>query len=188
MRTPLILSTALLAGALACSAQDGTAPPESAELAVAARGHASAAATPAANQHFSAHLSGREEVPPVPTRAQGQARLRLSDDGLELRFSINVANINNINQSHIHLAPRGVNGPVVAWLRPEGPPPELIPGRFQGPFAEGIITASDLVGPLAGQPLSALIDAMEAGNTYINVHTLQFPPGEIRGQIRQQGP
>jgi len=50
-------------------------------------------------------------------------------------------------------------------------------------LAEGTITASDLVGPLAGQPLSALIEAMRAGNTYVNVHTVQFPAGEIAGQI-----
>jgi len=25
---------------------------------------------------------------------------------------------------------------------------------------------------------------MLADNTYVNVHTSQFPPGEIRGQIR----
>jgi hypothetical protein len=51
-------------------------------------------------------------------------------------------------------------------------------------LATGTITAADLVGPLAGQPLSALVDAMEAGETYVNVHTSQFPAGEIRGQIR----
>ena len=56
------------------------------------------------------------------------------------------------------------------------------------------ITAGNLVGPLAGQPLSALVDAIEAGNAYVNVHTNDgvpptntgpgdFPAGEIRGQL-----
>jgi hypothetical protein len=122
-------------------------------------------------------------VPPVATRAQGQAVFQLSPDGESLRFQLNVANIENVTQAHIHLAPAGENGPVVAWLYPSGPPPVLIPDRFQGVLAAGVITAADLVGPLAGQEFATLIEAMEAGDTYVNVHTLQHPPGEIRGQI-----
>ncbi len=63
------------------------------------------------------------------------------------------------------------------------PPPQLVPGRFNGVYAHGTVSAANLVGPLAGQPLSALITAMQAGSTYVNVHTSQFPAGEIRGQI-----
>jgi hypothetical protein len=63
----------------------------------------------------------------------------------------------------------------------------LVPGRFDGVYVEGTITASNLVGPLAGQPLSALLDAMRAGNTYVNVHTSANAGGEIRGQIRVNG-
>ena len=64
---------------------------------------------------------------------------------------------------------------------------------------EGTITAANLVGPLAGHPLSDLIAEMRAGNTYTNVHTNDgvappntgpgdFPGGEIRGQISEAGP
>ena len=67
-------------------------------------------------------------------------------------------------------------------------------GRFNGKIAEGTITAANLVGPLAGQPLSALVEAIQAGNAYVNVHTNDgvaptntgpgdFPGGEIRGQL-----
>ena len=133
--------------------------------------------------NFRAHLSGGEEVPPVDTRAQGQAVFQLSRDGSELSYRLIVANIQNVTQAHIHMAPRGENGPVVAWLYPEGPPAELIPGRFNGVLATGTITADDLVGPLAGAGLEDLIEAMLAGDLYVNVHTSQFPPGEIRGQI-----
>jgi hypothetical protein len=143
----------------------------------------SAAAGKQAVLNFRAHLSGDQEVPPVETRATGQAIFQLSRDGTELSYRLIVANIENVTMAHIHLAPAGVNGPVVAWLYPEGPPPQLIEGRFSGVLATGVITADDLVGPLAGADLWDLIDEMVAGNTYVNVHTEQFGAGEVRGQI-----
>lgn len=133
---------------------------------------------------FSAHLAGRNEVPAVDTRAQGQAHFKLSDDGTALEYKLIAANIENILQSHIHVGPPGVNGPVVAFLYPDAPPAVLIPGRFNGVLAEGVITAEDLRGPLEGMSLDALLAEVEAGNTYVNLHTTQFPGGEIRGPIR----
>jgi hypothetical protein len=38
-------------------------------------------------------------------------------------------------------------------------------------IGRGTITAANLIGPLAGQPLSALIAVIEAGGAYVNVHT-----------------
>jgi hypothetical protein len=134
-------------------------------------------------RNFRAHLSGKEEVPANDSRATGQAIFQLSKDGTELRYKLIVANIQNVTQAHIHRAPAGANGPVIVWLYPSAPPSELIPGRTSGVLAEGVITGDDLVGQLAGEELSALIDEIKAGNTYVNVHTQQFPPGEVRGQI-----
>jgi hypothetical protein len=139
----------------------------------------------ASNRNFRTHLSGDEEVPAVDTRAQGQAIFQLSPDGSELDYKLIVANIEDVRMAHIHTAPAGQNGPVVVWLFPaDGPPGELIPGRSDGVLAEGTITADDLVGPLGGNPLQSLVEMIEAGNTYVNVHTTDNPGGEIRGQIR----
>jgi hypothetical protein len=135
---------------------------------------------------FVAHLTGAAEVadPPVETRATGQAIFRLSRDGTELDYRLIVANIEDVTMSHIHLAPAGANGPVAAWLYPDGPPPQLLPGRSSGVLAVGTIRAEDLVGPLAGMDLDDLVDALRAGDAYVNVHTSAYPAGEIRGQIR----
>jgi hypothetical protein len=54
-------------------------------------------------------------------------------------------------------------------------------------LAEGVITAAELVGPLAGGELQDLLARMRAGDTYVNAHTTQYPPGEIRGQISGAG-
>ena len=140
-------------------------------------------------------LSGDEEVPVRPTRGQGVAFFRLSQDGTALEYKLIVANIHNVVASHIHVAPAGVNGPVVAFLAGPFPPAG---GRTQGVLAQGTITAENLVGPLAGLDLSALVAEMKAGNTYVNVHTNDgedptntgpgdFPGGEIRGQIHNIG-
>jgi aldose sugar dehydrogenase len=142
---------------------------------------------PTSGRTMLAKLSGANEVPPVDSRATGQAIFRPGKDGHSLAFRLIVANIKDVTQAHIHLGGPGVNGSVVAWLYPEGPPAQLIPGRFGGVLAEGTITAADLVGPLAGQPLSALLEAMRAGEAYVNVHTSPHPAGEIRGQIREAG-
>lgn len=137
---------------------------------------------------FTAILSGGEEVPPVATQASGQAVFELSDDGTMLKYKLTVANIENVNMAHIHLGAAGTNGPIVVWLYPSAPPPVLKPGITTGVLAEGTITAENLIGPLAGKPLSALVDVMKAGDTYANAHTTQNPDGEIRGQIRMVPP
>jgi hypothetical protein len=136
--------------------------------------------------NFRAHLSGDQEVAdePVVTNATGQAIFQLSKDGEELSYKLIVANIENVRMAHIHVAPAGENGGVAVWLYPSGPPPVPIPGTTNGILAEGVITTADLVGPLAGKELSDLIDLMKVEGTYVNVHTDQYPPGEIRGQIK----
>jgi CHRD domain len=129
---------------------------------------------------FHATLEGKQEVPPVDSDAKGLAIFRLSNDGTELDYKVIVANIEDVTAAHIHLAPKGENGSIVVFLfNPETP----TDGRTNGVLAKGTITSADLVGPLEGATLSELIDEMEAGNTYVNVHTAEHPGGEIRGQI-----
>lgn len=134
-------------------------------------------------QNFRTHLSGSEQPVPVETRAQGQAIFQLSADGTALHYKLIVANIENVFMAHIHYGPPGENGPVVAWLYPASPPPVPIPGRFDGVLAAGVIQASNLVGPLGGQTIQDLVDLIQDGEAYVNVHTSQNPGGEIRGQI-----
>lgn len=137
-------------------------------------------AAPGNGRTFRAHLTGAQEAPdPVETQAQGQIILRLSKDGTELRYKLIVANIDDVTAAHLHLGVVGMAGPPVAFLF-EGEPS----GTVNGVLSEGTITADDLIGPLAGEPLSALVDALEDGDIYANVHTTAHPPGEIRGQLR----
>ena len=150
------------------------------------------AGTALAKEFKTGGLNGGEEVPARDTNARGNATFSVSDDGLTISWKLIVANISNVTASHIHIGPAGVNGPVVLFLYGGFPPGG---GPLNGVIAEGTATAANLVGPLAGHPLSDLIAAIEAGNAYVNVHTNDgvappnqgpgdFPGGEIRGQIR----
>lgn len=142
-------------------------------------------AAAAGGRNFRAHLASENEVAAVPVEslAQGQATFQLSADETTLDYSIIAANIENITMAHIHRGAPGSNGPIVVWLYPEAPPPSLIPGAFDGVLATGSITAADLVGPLAGMTLDDLLDLLESGNAYVNIHTSQYPSGEIRGPV-----
>jgi hypothetical protein len=143
-------------------------------------------------QVFVAQLSGNSEVPANASKAHGQAIFQLNQDGTELHYKLIVSNIENVVASHLHLAPEGANGAVVVFLY--GPAPAG-GGKSNGILAEGTITADNLIGALAGQELSALIEQIETGNVYVNVHTNDGiePPntgpgdiasGEVRGQLR----
>ncbi len=147
-------------------------------------------------KNFVAHLSGANEVPTHDTRAVGEIKLQLSEDGTEVEYRLISSNIDNVFMAHIHVAPAGVNGPIVVFLF--GP---VAPGggRGDGVLAHGTFTAANLIGPLAGHPLSDLIAALSTGGAYANVHTNDgvaptntgpgdFPGGEIRGQIDVAGP
>lgn len=136
---------------------------------------------------FSAHLSGSNEVHTVVSEATGKATFQLSKDGNVLSYKLIVEDIENVTMAHIHLGAPGINGGVVLWLYPSSPPAQLIPGYSSGMLKQGEATSSNLVGALAGQDLSVLIDHMIAGNAYVNVHTSQYGAGEIRGQISLNG-
>lgn len=136
------------------------------------------------DKNFRTHLNGENERPTaIVTGAQGQAIFQLSKDGTSLHYKLIVANIENVTQAHIHLGPATSTGGVVVWLYPDAPPATLIPGRTNGILAEGEITNADVIGGLANQGIAGLLSAIEAGNTYVNVHTTANPPGEIRGQL-----
>ena len=121
-------------------------------------------AAAAFNGKWSDHLSGGQEVPANASQGQGQAIFRLSDDGLSLDYKLIASNIDNVVVSHIHLAPLGVNGPVVVFLYG---PVAAGGGRQTGVLATGTITAANLTGPLAGHPLADLVTAMRRDGTYV---------------------
>ena len=145
-------------------------------------------------------LQGAEEVPPRVTPASGQISLRLLDDD-HIGYTLDVANITNVTMAHIHMAPKGVNGGIVVWLYPSVKGTAPLPGG-SGPvgriLVSGTFSSADFRGALAGKTMADFLAAVEAGQTYGNVHTDDgiappntgagdFPGGEIRGQLDANG-
>lgn len=129
---------------------------------------------------FVATLTGAEEVPPVTTIATGTSRLGFDPTLTALRVQTIVSMINRVTAAHIHLGRPGENGPVIAFLY--GPAPPMDFGR-NALLSDRVITAANLTGPMTGRSIADLAREIMAGNTYVNVHTVRNPNGEIRGQI-----
>ena len=130
---------------------------------------------------FKVDLVGAQEVPPVTTDASGEARVRLRDDD-SLRFKLEVCDIVDVTQSHIHVGPTGFNGPVAVFLfGPAFADPLTVDGCER--IAKGELGPADLVPNPAVSDWDEFLEAFRNGNTYVNVHTEDIPTGEIRGQL-----
>lgn len=143
---------------------------------------------------YSASLSGGSEIPEVNTQATGEAIFELNaqaaalgsaasaaSSGDQMAYKINLQNIEEVTAAHIHMGKNDENGPIVVTLYDgEGPT-----GKISGELVVDTITVQNLEGPLEGKQISDLVDLFDAGDAYVNVHTLKNPNGEIRGIIQQ---
>lgn len=142
--------------------------------------------------NFRAALEGYEEVPAVSTAAKGDFQATTDATDTQLTYMLQFTGLSAPStQGHIHFAAKGTNGGISIWLcgttalpGPPGTPtcPET------GGTVMRTVTAADVVGP-AGQGITAgefaeILAAMREGVAYANVHSGNFPGGEIRGQIR----
>ena len=141
---------------------------------------------------FVAALSGANEVPPVDTATFGRARIVFNADDTAAEFQLQVRQGERITQGHIHCAPVGVNGPIVAFLAGLNSQGYNVDGIF--PWISGATltdtsiiprtagTGSDQC-PIAITNLRDLITLIRGGNAYVNVHSVANPAGVIRGQL-----
>lgn len=131
---------------------------------------------PTTEQTFTVVLTGENEVPPVDTEALGEGVLTLSGTSLDYEFL--VSDIEDVTQAHIHEGAADENGPILYTL------------------AE---YTAEVDGSGEGEPVSATGDDLLAfdgtiedvdpaqfetpESLYVNVHTVENPSGEIRGQL-----
>ena len=127
---------------------------------------------------FTAELSGENVLPTVNTDANGTITIQGNNQSLNYQLALN--DISNVTGAHIHFGNDDENGKIVVSLLRSNSPSGLEVETLGGNF-----TADDVQGPLAGLPLEQLIGFMGNGSTYVNVHSIEFPLGEIRGQIEE---
>lgn len=130
------------------------------------------------NKNYGTKLSGANEVPAAMTDATGVAKFNFSNDGSGLSFQVNVDEIEDVRFAHIHIAKAGFNGGVVYTLKMD-----KIEGPISGVYAKGEIMPANFSGQMMGGDLEILREAFRTGNAYVNVHSDDFPGGELRGQI-----
>jgi hypothetical protein len=129
---------------------------------------------------YSADLSGKNEVPPVTSKAGGELTLTVAQDGQSVSYSLNVTDLSNVTVAKLRNAKAGAKGAVILTIY-GGPTKQ---GAFSGILAEGSFDASKLVGPLQGKTLEDFTNMVEAGEVYINVGSTKFQNGELRGQLK----
>ena len=122
------------------------------------------------SMNFSAELSGDNEVPPVDTDAWGKAKFRVKGDTVYFKVIVHKPS-SPVVASHIHQAPAGSNGPVVIDLLAHAT-------KFKANKKVTLFSGSF---PLSAHP--DLVNYIMMGDTYVNVHTMDVPSGEVRGQI-----
>ncbi|SIN65054.1 CHRD domain-containing protein [Algoriphagus halophilus] len=130
------------------------------------------------NKNYGTKLSGANEVPAAMTDATGVAKFNFSNDGSALSFQVNVDGIEDVRFAHIHLAKAGSNGGVIFTLRMD-----KVVGPVSGVYAKGEIMPANFSGQMLGGDLEILREAFRTGNAYVNVHSDDFPGGELRGQV-----
>ena len=136
-------------------------------------------------------LDSYEEVPSVSSGASGHFRALIEDRAPSIAYELSYEGLEgDVRQAHIHVGQAGANGGISVFLcqtvaNPD--PTGLAPSCPQSGTVTGTITPANVIGPtgqgVAVAELDELIAAIRAGVAYVNVHSVPFQNGEIRGQL-----
>jgi hypothetical protein len=151
------------------------------------------------NRFDAKRMSATFEVPAVSSNASGTFEATLNGDTVDYTLTYSGLE-SDVRQAHIHFAQTFASGGISVWLCETSfnphPTTELqaVTPDCGGPRSGEIndsFNAAEVIGP-AGQGISAgefsaLLEAMRAGLTYANVHSMAIPGGEIRAQIKARG-
>ena len=140
-----------------------------------------------------ASLTGFQESPPKLSNGTGTFSATIS--GGVLTYKLTYENLSSSAfMAHIHFGQKAVSGGIFIWLcqSPSAPSPTANTPTCPagGGTVIGTANAASVV-KIDGQTLNAgnfddAIAIIRSGEAYVNVHTTNFKPGEIRGQISVQ--
>ena len=130
-------------------------------------------------------LLGVNETPSISTPAIGRFKAVIDEDSSLITFTLSYEGLTTPPAvAHIHFGERHVAGGVMVFLCGGGGQPACPASPAE---ITGSITVANVVGPsaqgiTAGQ-FDKVLAAIRSGASYANVHTTNFPAGEIRGQV-----
>ena len=117
---------------------------------------------------FISRLSGEAEIPTGDPNANGTASIKTR--GSEVCYDLRWSGV-EATASHIHRAAPGKAGPIVVPFFAQDT-------ALAGNAKSGCVKAdAEVAAAIAAKP----------GNYYVNVHSADFPKGEIRGQLAKLG-
>jgi hypothetical protein len=133
-----------------------------------------------------AELRGLNEVPPTTSPGSASLRATLDEDAQTVTFTLDYRDLTaNPSAAHIHFGPTKVNGGVMVFFCGGGGKPAC-PAATSGTVT-GTIAAVDVVGPaaqgIAVGDFANVARALRTGNSYANMHGVNFPNGEVRGKV-----
>lgn len=159
----------------------------------------SIAALPMHAQRFSGNFSGfnelgalNAETGAILSDGQGTIKLRLDKSAGTITYELSYSGLSaNVTQSHIHFGRVHTPGGVMVFLctnlgnGPAGTP--ACPPT--GGTVSGTISAVNVIGPVSQHvtpgDFQAVTKALFARAAYANIHTMNFPAGEIRAEVRR---
>jgi CHRD domain/PEP-CTERM motif len=141
---------------------------------------------------FTATLTGSQEVPPTGSPGIGSALVTLDTATNILTVNVSFAGlVSPTTASHIHCCAGPGAIAIVATAVPTFPgfPLGVTTGTYLMSFD---LTAASTYNPAfiaahggtVAAAQAAFIAGLTSGQTYLNIHTMQFPTGEIRGQLQ----
>ena len=133
---------------------------------------------------FTCSLQGNKVGPkPADTQAKGSVIFQFDEEKQEIFYKLQVEKIEDVYMAHLHIGPPSKQGPIAVWLYPaidKVSPKRIIKEEYNGTLAQGTIKQKDIK---EGITFEELIKHMKDNQTYVNVHTRKYIPGEIRGQV-----
>jgi len=111
---------------------------------------------------FTANLSGANEVPANSSTGIATGTFALDPVALTISYKLDVTGVISVTGAHIHAGGPGVNGAVV--------------------FPLDTTTWMGTV-PVTAEQVAQMIPMLLTGQFYVNIHTADYPGGEIRGQL-----
>lgn len=135
---------------------------------------------------FNAQLTGAHQVPATGAPGTGLATLFYDTVADTFDFSLSAFDLSGpMTGAHIHAQATATENAAVRV------PLDSAPFFVFNPGGVLLIGGNDVAAPVGlipssnGHPAQSFLSVLRAGLAYVNVHTVEFPGGEIRGQLQE---